>query len=84
MRLEATYFASQGIAKEVQGEHAGAADTAQIMAVSPSHVRQIHKLEQNASTMGFSGRPELAKPELGQALLKLRIDAAVNQIKLFQ
>ena len=82
--MEATYLASQGIAKEVQGEHAGVSDTAQIMAVSPSLVRKIQKPTQNASAMGFSGRPELATPELGQALLKLRIDAAVKQIKLFQ
>lgn len=82
--MEASYLASQGIAREVQGEHAGVSDTAQIMAVSPSLVRQIQKLTQNASATGFSGRPELATPELGQALLKLRIDAAVEQIKLFQ
>ncbi len=81
--MEATYLASQGIAKEVQGEHAGVSDTAQIMAVSPSLVRQIQKSTQIASAPGFSGRPELANPELGQALLKLRIDAAVKQIKLF-
>jgi creatinine amidohydrolase len=82
--METTYLASQGIAKEVQGEHAGVADTAQIRAVSPSLVRQIQKPTQNASAMGFSGRPEMATPELGQALLKLRIEAAVDQIKRFQ
>jgi creatinine amidohydrolase len=82
--MEATYLAGKGIAKEVQGEHAGVADTVQIMAVSPSLVRQIQKPTQNASATGFSGRPELATPELGQGLLKLRIDAAVGQIKLFK
>ncbi len=82
--MEAAYLAGQGIAKEVQGEHAGVADTAQTMAVSPSLVWPIQKPTQNASAMGFSGRPELATPELGQGLLKLRIDAAVDQIKLFK
>lgn len=82
--MEAAYLASQSIEKEVQGEHAGVADTAQIMAVNPSLVRQIQKPTQNASATGFSGRPELATPELGQGLLKLRIDAAVDQIKLFK
>ncbi len=82
--MEASYLVSQGVAKDVQGEHAGVADMAQIMAVSPSLVRHIQKPTQNATAMGFSGRPELATPELGLALLKLRIDAAVKQIKLFQ
>ncbi len=77
-------MASQGIAKEVQGEHAGVADTAQIRTVTPSFVRQIQKPTQNASATGFSGRPELATPELGLALLKLRIDAAIEQIKLYK
>ncbi len=82
--MEASYLASQGIAKEVQGEHAGVADTAQIRTVTPSFVRQIQKPTQNASATGFSGRPELATPELGLALLKLRIDAAIEQIKLYK
>lgn len=80
--MEVAYLASQGIAKEVQGEHAGVADMAQIMAVSPTLVRPIKRPAQNATAMGFSGRPELATAELGQALLKLRIELAVEQIRL--
>lgn len=82
--LEATYLASQGIAKEVQGEHAGVADIAQIMAVNPAFVRTVKKPTSNAAALGYSGLPELATPELGQALLKLRIDAALKQMKGLQ
>ncbi len=82
--LEATYLASQGIAKEVQGEHAGVADIAQIMAVNPAFVRAVKKSTPSAVALGYSGLPELATPELGQALLKLRIDAALKQMKAFQ
>lgn len=81
--LEESYLAVQGIAKEVQGEHAGVADMAQIMAVSPTFVRPIKRPAQNDTAMGFSGRPELATAELGQALLKLRIETAIKQIKQF-
>jgi hypothetical protein len=56
---------------------------AQIMALSPSFVRQTQKPTSNAKALGFSGRPDLATHELGRALLKLRIDAAINQIKQF-
>ena len=81
--MEAAYLTSQGVAKELQGEHAGVADMAQIMALSPSFVRQTQKPTSNAKALGFSGRPDLATHELGRALLKLRIDAAINQIKQF-
>jgi creatinine amidohydrolase/Fe(II)-dependent formamide hydrolase-like protein len=76
-------LASQGVAKELQGEHAGVADMGQIMALSPSFVRQTQKSSSNAKALGFSGRPDLATPELGRELLKLRIDAAIKQIKQY-
>ena len=81
--MEAAYLASQGISKEQQGEHAGVADMAQIMALSPSFVRPTQKSNSHAAALGFSGQPDLATPQWGQALLKLRIDAAIEQIKQF-
>jgi creatinine amidohydrolase/Fe(II)-dependent formamide hydrolase-like protein len=82
--LEAKYLSNQGIDGEAQGEHAGVGDMAQIMALSPAYVRQTQKTTANAKGLGFSGKPELATPVLGRALLKLRINEAIKQIKGFQ
>lgn len=82
--MEEAYLARHGIAKAVQGEHAGVSDTAQIWAVQPGAVRQgalrSRGAEQQA-TQGMSGRPELATLEMGRELLRLRIKAAVEEMR---
>jgi creatinine amidohydrolase/Fe(II)-dependent formamide hydrolase-like protein len=82
--IEAAYLESLGIGKEKQGDHAGVADMAQILYASPSKVRRVQLLEANASARGYSGRPDLATTEMGYALLKLRTDAVLKQIKKFE
>jgi creatinine amidohydrolase/Fe(II)-dependent formamide hydrolase-like protein len=84
--LEEAYLTRQGVPQAVQGEHAGVSDTAQIWAVQPDAVRQASLLArggQQPAAQGMSGRPELATPELGHGLLKLRIKAAVDEIRRF-
>jgi len=84
--LEEAYLLRQGVPQAVQGEHAGVSDTAQIWAVQPDAVRQAALLardRQQPAAQGMSGRPELATPELGRELLKLRIKAAVDEIRRF-
>jgi creatinine amidohydrolase len=82
--IEAAYLESLGIGKEKQGDHAGVADMAQILYASPSKVRRVQLLEADASARGYSGRPDLATTEMGHALLKLRTDAVLKQIKKFE
>ncbi len=82
--LEAKFLSNQGIDRDAQGEHAGVGDMAQIMVLSPDYVRPIQKTTAMPKNLGFSGKPELASPVLGRALLKLRINEAIKQIKGFQ
>lgn len=82
--LEAKFLSNQGIDREAQGDHAGVADMSQIMTLSPAYVRPIQKTTAMPKNLGFSGKPELASPVLGQPLLKLRINEAIKQIKGFQ
>lgn len=79
--LETTYLESQGIGKDQQGEHAGVADTAQIMAVRPEAVRAASVTKLSATEMGMSGMPEKATAKMGAELLRLRLDAALGQIR---
>lgn len=81
--LEAKFLSNQVIDREAQGEHAGVADMSQIMTLSLAYVRPIQKTTAMPKNLGFSGKPELASPVLGQALLKLRINEAIKQIKGF-
>ncbi len=79
--LEAAFLKNQGIGVALQGDHAGVADMAQIMGIDSSFVRQINNPLPEAAQMGFSGQPDLATPLMGREILKLRIDAAIEQMK---
>ncbi len=73
-----------GLSRNVLGDHGGVADTAQLMAVKPEALRS-DLLAPNSwngkGPSGASGRPELANAELGERLLRMRISAAVDQIR---
>lgn len=82
--LEIHYLASHGIEEGRQGGHAGVADTAQIWAINPDAVRQRELFNEGSSNkekLGLSGRPELATLEHGRALLALRIQSALAEIR---
>ncbi len=79
--LEAGFLKNQGIGAALQGDHAGVADMAQIMGIDSSFVRPIKKPLPEAVQMGFSGQPDLATPLMGREILKLRINAAIEQMK---
>jgi creatinine amidohydrolase/Fe(II)-dependent formamide hydrolase-like protein len=67
------------------GSHAGLIDTAELMSVRPEGV-DLLKLRSYArkEVPGHSGDPERATPDLGRALLDLRVNAAIRQIKAAQ
>jgi creatinine amidohydrolase len=64
------------------GSHAGLIDTAELMSVHPEGV-DLARLSAYArnEAPGHSGDPTRASPELGKALLDIRINAAIKQIK---
>ncbi|MGH7713899.1 MAG: creatininase family protein [Gemmatimonadaceae bacterium] len=76
------YLMARGFSESDIGSHAGMVDTSELMAVNPSLVR----LDKRAPGGGFensgvSGDPTKATVELGQAILKIKIDNALAQIR---
>jgi creatinine amidohydrolase/Fe(II)-dependent formamide hydrolase-like protein len=71
-----------GVTRADIGSHAGMMDTSEMMFVNMNHIRK-DKLALNGGFQGsgVSGDPTKATPELGEALLKIKIDCAVAQIK---
>jgi sterol desaturase/sphingolipid hydroxylase (fatty acid hydroxylase superfamily)/creatinine amidohydrolase/Fe(II)-dependent formamide hydrolase-like protein len=63
------------------GYHAGIRDTSELMAVNEDGVRARPVTETRSGTSGVNGRPMLASKQIGQALLKLKIEAAIKQIR---
>jgi creatinine amidohydrolase len=67
------------------GSHAGLIDTAELMSVHPEGV-DLSKFKSytRKEAPGHSGEPTRATPELGIALLNIRVSAAIKQIKAAQ
>ena len=76
------FLRSKGETDATIGSHAGLIDTAELMSVHPGSI-DLTKLKSYArkEAPGHSGDPTRATPELGKALLDIRIDAAIKQIK---
>jgi creatinine amidohydrolase/Fe(II)-dependent formamide hydrolase-like protein len=62
------------------GGHANIIDTSQLMWVNPTMVR-FDRLEMGNATNGISGDARPATPAIGQALLQIKIDNALAQIR---
>jgi creatinine amidohydrolase/Fe(II)-dependent formamide hydrolase-like protein len=65
------------------GVHAGIIDTSELLAVHPQGVdlSRLAVLQANPQPAGHSGDPSRASAEYGEALLEIRINAAVRQIR---
>jgi creatinine amidohydrolase/Fe(II)-dependent formamide hydrolase-like protein len=76
----AAMLRSKGYAQTDIGTHAGLADTALALAVSPATVRQ-DRLASGSRDNGVSGDPRRATAELGQAGIRAIVDASVAAIR---
>jgi creatinine amidohydrolase/Fe(II)-dependent formamide hydrolase-like protein len=78
----ADWLRRQGFEDDVIGSHAGMIDTAQLMYVAPQAVR-LDRLAPGGGTAGSGviGDPGRATADMGKAILDLRIDAALRQIR---
>ena len=76
------YLEKLGHSSEAIGTHAGMVDTSELMFVNPSLVRR-DKLANGGgfADSGVSGDPTKATPALGEALVKIKIDNALAQIR---
>lgn len=76
------YLLGRGFTEEDIGNHAGMLDTSELMAVNPKLVRRDKLAKAGGfSGSGVSGDPTKASAEIGQALLKIKIDNALAQIR---
>lgn len=69
------------------GSHAGLRDTAELLAIAPEMIRRERMkahLGKDLGPDGVNGDPTKATPELGRELLRIKIDAAVKQIRAAQ
>lgn len=62
------------------GGHAGIRETSELLAIDPAAVRR-DLLTATTAWPEAAGRPDHAKAEWGQALLELKIEAAIRQIR---
>jgi creatinine amidohydrolase len=76
------YLEKLGHSSEAIGTHAGMVDTSELMFVNPSLVRR-DKLANGGgfADSGVNGDPTKATPALGEALVKIKIDNALAQIR---
>ncbi|HYW31443.1 MAG TPA: creatininase family protein [Gemmatimonas sp.] len=76
------YLGDLGHSMDAIGSHAGMVDTSELLFVNPSLVRRDRLALNGGSTdSGVSGDATKATAELGRALVKIKIDNAVAQIR---
>jgi creatinine amidohydrolase len=77
------YLEAQGETPATIGQHAGITDTSELMAIDPAGVdlTRLNGLPFRAEPTGIDGDPRRASAERGRALLELKVQAAVRQIK---
>jgi creatinine amidohydrolase len=74
---------SQGETAQTIGDHAGIADTSELMAVNPKGV-DLSRVANGPKISGWNGAtgdPSRASAERGRVLLDIKIQAAIKQIK---
>jgi creatinine amidohydrolase/Fe(II)-dependent formamide hydrolase-like protein len=76
------WLMEQGETEETIGGHAGIADTSQLLAVDPRHIR-TDKLAPGGGSpdSGVSGDPTRASVERGVRGIQFKVDAALRQIR---
>jgi creatinine amidohydrolase len=77
------YLREKGETAATMGNHAGIIDTSELLAVHPQGVdlARLAALPLNPEPTGHSGNPSRATAAYGTALLDIRINAAVRQIR---
>jgi creatinine amidohydrolase len=82
-RKQRELLAARGETSETIGDHAGIQDTAELMFAHPASVR-LERLARPLGALepdGSSGKPGRATAELGQALIRAKVDAALAELR---
>jgi creatinine amidohydrolase len=81
---EIAFLKSQGEAEEAIGQHAGIADTSELMAVRPQGVDLTRTPLFSTEPTGVSGNPSKSTVERGRSLLNIKIRGAIRQIRALE
>lgn len=84
---QTAWLKERGWGEAIVGSHAGLRDTSELLAVAPEMVRRERMkayFGKGLGPDGVNGDPTKATPELGRDLLRIKIDAAVKQIRAAQ
>ncbi|RZW06473.1 MAG: hypothetical protein EX266_07555 [Rhodobacteraceae bacterium] len=71
---------SDGFETGLIGTHAGIRDTSEVIAVNPDGVRRNPVLPPDGAEAGYNGAPSQATAAIGERMLELKVDAALDQI----
>ncbi len=66
------------------GEHAGIRDTSELLAVHPEGVRAQPVLPAEGRDPGYNGAPAMATAAIGERMLDLKVNAALDQIRALE
>jgi creatinine amidohydrolase len=78
---EIAFLKNRGESEESIGQHAGIADTSELMSIHPEGVDLSRTPLFSTEPTGVSGNPVKSTVERGRALLNIKILAAIRQIK---
>jgi creatinine amidohydrolase len=81
---EIAFLKKEGESEEAIGQHAGVADTSELMSVHPEGVDLARTTLFTTEPTGVSGNPAKATAERGCALLNIKIFGAIRQIKALE
>jgi creatinine amidohydrolase/Fe(II)-dependent formamide hydrolase-like protein len=81
---ETAFLKSLGETEDAIGQHAGIADTSELMSVRPEGVDLSRIPLFAAEPTGISGNPSKATAERGRALLNIKILGAIRQIRALE
>jgi creatinine amidohydrolase len=84
---QVAWLKERGWGEAVVGTHAGLRDTAELLAIAPELVRRERMRAHFGKELGpdgVNGDPTKATPELGRDLLRIKIEAALKQIRTAQ
>ena len=71
-----------GVADDQVGNHANILDTSELLFVAPKHIRRDRLTGNDYENNGVSGNNQSkSTPEVGKALLQIKLDLALAQIK---
>ena len=72
---------ADGYSTDRIGEHAGIRDTSELLAVHPDGVRASPVPPQPGADPGYNGAPGDASVKIGERMLELKVQAALNEIE---